>query len=229
MLQIAKSEMHLFRVPKSNRTILLQVHTGLFFELNPLYESILKICDGLTEKEVANELANEFAQEDVLEAIEVLAAAELIYDASLQMFSETLPPNPSVCRLPDMGTDASLFYITLHVSHACNVKCSYCFAHGGDYGGVPGYMTPHVAKQAVRWALGEARSLGRCQIDFFGGEPLLNFKLIREIVPFARERANRVGVQVSFGIATNGTLISDEITQFLIDEEIHIQLYLHYR
>ena len=224
VLRIAKSEMHLFRTSQSKRTFLFQVYTGLFFELNPLYESILKICDGLTDQEVVFELADEFPGEDVLKAVEVLAEAQLIYDASLKLHSDTQGPDQGICGLPESEPRESQFHITLHVSHACNVKCTYCFAHGGDYGRVPGFMTPHVARQAVRWALSEARSFGRCQIDFFGGEPLLNFELIRDIIPFAREYAHRVGVQVSFGIATNGTLISDEILQFLIDEEIHIQV-----
>ena len=216
--------MHHFRISKSNRTILFQVHTGLFFELSPLYESILRICDGLTEQEIAIELAEEFACEDVLEAIEVLIAAELMYDASLALFSDTQVPDRGICRLPDSGPGTTHFHITLHVAHACNLKCAYCFAHGGDYGGQPRFMRPEVARQAVQWALGEAKPFQRCQIDFFGGEPLLNFVLIRDVVHFAREYADRVGVQVSFGIATNGTLISEEILQFLIDEEIHVQV-----
>lgn len=120
MLQIKKSEMHLFRTSGWNSTFLFQVQSGLFFELNLLHESILKICDGRTEQEIALELANEFACEDVLKAIGVLAAAELIYDASLEMFSQTQPQYPNVCRLPDSGTSTSQFYITLWQVNAPN-------------------------------------------------------------------------------------------------------------
>ena len=61
-------------------------------------------------------------------------------------------------------------------------------------------MQPDVARQAVRWALDSAVPFHKCQIDFFGGEPLLNFELIREIVPFAREYSRDVGVDVSLGL-----------------------------
>ena len=224
MFKFARSKINLFRTSRDDRTILFQVATGLFFELSPLYESILKVGDGLTVREIVFELADEFSCEDVKKALEVLVGAGILYGGSSNLFSQRQPADQGNRGSPDFGHVAGNYHITLHVSHACNVKCTYCFAHGGDYGRKPVFMKPHVAKQAVRWALSQARSFDRCQIDFFGGEPLLNFELIRDIVPFAREYADRVGVQVSFGIATNGTLISEEILQFLIDEEIHIQV-----
>ena len=87
-------------------------------------------------------------------------------------------------------------------------------------------MQPDVAEQAIRWIITEAQALGRCQIDFFGGEPLLNFPLMRKLVPFAKSQAARLGVQVGFGIVTNGTLLTDEMKQFLIDEKFQIKVSL---
>ena len=116
--------------------------------------------------------------------------------------------------------------VSLHVSHTCNIQCAYCFAHGGDYGGKAMLMQPKVAEQAIRWIISEAQALGRCQIDFFGGEPLLNFPLLRELVPFAKSLSARLGVQVGFGIVTNGTLLTDEMKQFLIDEKFQIKISL---
>ena len=109
VLRIAKSEMHLFKKSPCKCTFLFQVHTGLFFEVNPLYESILKICDGLTDQEVVSELANEFSGEDVLKAIEVLAEAQLIFDASLKLLSDTHGPNQDICGLPESEPGESQF------------------------------------------------------------------------------------------------------------------------
>ena len=81
--------------------------------------------------------------------------------------------------------------VSLHVSHTCNIQCAYCFAHGGDYGGKAMLMQPDVAEQAIRWIVTEAQVFGRCQIDFFGGEPLLNFPLMQELVPFAKSLGSR--------------------------------------
>ncbi len=224
MLQIEKSDIHLFRTSEDNRAIMFQVDTGLFFELYPLAETILKECDGLSAENIVSNLDGEYNRSDVLNTIEALAEAGFISDASLHMLPTKALVDERPCESPGLNTFSDPFHITLHVAHACNIKCAYCFAHGGDYGGQPGVMQPDVAHQAVRWALDSSIPFRRCQIDFFGGEPLLNFELIGEVVPFAREYARKVGVDVSFGITTNGSLMTEEINQFLMDEEFQIKV-----
>ena len=223
-MQITRSEMHLFRTHANTRAMVFQVNTGFFFALSPLSESILRKCEGLSDETVAVELGVENDRREVLNAIDALSEAGLIDLGCDGEHPVTPPGDKEACTNGESAVRADQFHITLHVSHACNVKCTYCFAHGGDYGRPPGLMKPHVATQAVRWALSEARPFGRCQIDFFGGEPLLNFELIRDMVLYARGYARRVGVSVSFGIATNGTVMSPEILEFLIDQEIQIQV-----
>ena len=226
MMRIEKSDMHLFRTP-DNRIIAFQVDSGLFFELDPLYEAILRRCEGQSTELVAKDLIGRYDHEEVLDAIEDLVRIGLISDGALKLLPDVPPTEvTTTCGASDETVPDDRLHITLHVSHSCNIKCAYCFAHGGDYGGKPTLMKPDVARQAVRWALNEARSSGRCQIDFFGGEPLLNFDLIQEIVPYARLYASEVGVEVFFGITTNGTLLSDEVNRFLIDENIQVQISL---
>ena len=186
----------------------------------------MRKCEGLSVEAVAVELAHEYNRSDVLNAIEVLSEAGLIDLGCDGQHPETPPGDKVACPDAESSVNAGQFHITLHVAHACNVKCAYCFAHGGDYGGRPGLMTTEVAWQAVQWALREAKPFGKCQIDFFGGEPLLNFDLIRDLVPYARECARRLCIEVSFGIATNGTVMSAEILEFLMEEEIQIQVSL---
>ena len=223
MPSIARSEMHLFKTSEKSRAMVFQVHTGFFFELSPVCEAIVRKCEGLSCEAMAIELSDEFDRSVVLNAIGVLTEAGLIDVGSIRQHPAT-PPGNEACAFVETTVPSDLFHITLHVAHACNMKCTYCFAHGGDYGGPPGFMQPDVARQAVRWALREAKPYGRCQMDFFGGEPLLNFDLIRDIVPYAREYARRLGIEVYFGIATNGTVMSAEILEFLINEEIQIQV-----
>ena len=224
MLRIETSDMHLFRTSEDNRAIVFQVDTGLFFELDTIAETILKECDGRSVENIVSELAGDYSRNDVLNTVDVLAEAGLISDASLQLIPNQMLVDERTCESPGLNTFADPFHITLHVAHACNIKCAYCFAHGGDYGGQPGFMQPDVAHQAVRWALDSAVPFHKCQIDFFGGEPLLNFELIRKVVPFAREYAHKIGVDVSFGMTTNGSLMTEEIDQFLIDEEFQVKV-----
>lgn len=224
MLQVARSDLHLFQTSQLKRPVVFLVDSGVYFQLNPLAEAILRSCEGRSTEAIAADFAEEYDREEVVEHIEALANAGLISDASLRLLPTTTPVDKRMSEISRSDVGAVPFHITLHVAHACNIKCAYCFAHGGDYGGQPGFMRPDVAQQAVRWALDSAIPFRRCQIDFFGGEPLLNFELIGEVVPFARDYARKVGVDVSFGITTNGSLMTDEINLFLIDEEFHIKV-----
>lgn len=226
MYKISKSELHLLKPSHNIRSIVFHVDTGLFFSVDPLCEAILERCDGRPFEEIVVELTAEYDREDVVEAVDVLAEAGLIIDASLQLLPTTALTDKKDDNPPESAADQGSLHITLHVAHTCNMNCAYCFAHGGDYGRPAGFMRPDIARKAVRWALSEVKPLGTCQIDFFGGEPLLNFGLIREVVLYAREFADRVGVEVCFGIATNGTVLSAEIIEFLVDEEIQIQVSL---
>lgn len=218
-----RMDRHLFRTSQNNRAIVLQVDTGFFFEVDALCEAVLRWSDTPTNEAVPLDPTQGFDPRLVSQAIRVLTDAGLINARSIpphSTSSHSRQSNPT--RETSGGSD--VFGITLHVAHACNLKCAYCFAHGGDYGGQPRLMRAEVARQAVRWVMQEAKSFQQCRIGFFGGEPLLNFELIREIIPFAREHASRLGIGVSFGIATNGTVMSPEMLEFLIHEEVQIQV-----
>ena len=223
MLCIRKCEMHLFQAADKKQFIAYQIETGLFFELDTLFQSILECCEGLSVAQVVQVLTDQYEAEEIVEAIEELAQVGLISDGALPVVSH-VPTTEGVAACGVSQTDR--LQVSLHVSHTCNIQCAYCFAHGGDYGGKAMLMQPDVAEQAIRWIVTEAQALGRCQIDFFGGEPLLNFPLMQKLVPFARSLSARLGVQVGFGIVTNGTLLTEEMKQFLIDEKFQIKVSL---
>ena len=226
MATFEKRKLHLFRTIASDRAVMFQIVTGFFFLVDELCEAVLKKSERLTRAALIMELSDEYDCTEVVDAIDELTERGLIYSNSAARQSVILRTNKQVCSDANPAVGTNPFHVTLHVAHACNIKCAYCFAHGGDYGGRPRFMEPEVARQAVHWALREAVPFGRCQIDFFGGEPLLNFELIRDVVSYARDYARRLGVQVSFGIATNGTVMSSEILEFFINEEFQVQISL---
>jgi uncharacterized protein len=106
--------------------------------------------------------------------------------------------------------------LVLHVAHTCNLGCGYCYAEQGLYKGRAELMTEDRAREYVDWLLGqadpEARSIG---ITFFGGEPLLNFDVVRIAAEHAQLRARERGVSLRFSMTTNGTLVTEEIATFL--------------
>lgn len=114
--------------------------------------------------------------------------------------------------------------ICLYVAHHCNLACRYCFA--GAAGATEKLMTAAAARRAVDFLLTASGNRRRVEIDFFGGEPLLNFAVIRETVGYARARARAAGKQVGFTVTTNGLLLKREVRQFLLDEQINVVLSL---
>jgi len=100
--------------------------------------------------------------------------------------------------------------LCLHISHQCNFTCTYCFAGRGDYGN-SGLMTAEVGCAAIDWLCAGSGSIRNLDIDFFGGEPLLNIPVIEEIIAYARSLETKWGKRFRFTLTTNGLLIDDAV------------------
>ena len=116
--------------------------------------------------------------------------------------------------------------LCLHVAHACQMRCSYCFAAGGNYGGALELMPRRVARAAVDMLLDPSSPVRRWAIDFFGGEPLLNWPVVVDTVAYARSRAEALGGEVQFTLTTNGLELSAERLQWLIRERVNLVVSL---
>lgn len=109
----------------------------------------------------------------------------------------------------------------LHISHDCNLRCDYCFAGTGDFGtGHRMEMPLEVGKKAIDFLIEKSENRRNLELDFFGGEPLMNFDVVKEIVRYAREREKECGKNFRFTITTNGTLLTDDRIDF-INQEMH--------
>ena len=109
--------------------------------------------------------------------------------------------------------------MALFLTQTCNLRCLYCYGDGGEYG-ERGLMDAETARAAVDWLLESSLEAEKVHISFFGGEPLLGFSLLREVVAYARKQAAARGKVVRFNLTTNGTLLSDAVIAFLADEQI---------
>jgi len=101
-------------------------------------------------------------------------------------------------------------YASLAVAQSCNLGCTYCYADGGDFGGTPAIMGDDVARATVERLLADAEAGGRVGLAYIGGEPLLNRSLIHDTTAYATSRGAELGIEVTFSITTNGTLLRDE-------------------
>lgn len=114
----------------------------------------------------------------------------------------------------------------LHVAHDCNMRCEYCFASSGEYHGGRALMSIEVAKKAIDYLLLHSKDRQNLELDFFGGEPLMNLDVIRETVRYAREKEKTYGKVFRFTTTTNGLLLNDETIDFLNREMSNIVLSL---
>lgn len=116
--------------------------------------------------------------------------------------------------------------LCLHVSHDCNLRCRYCFADEGAYHSVRETMSLDVAKAAVDFLIRESGNRKVLEVDFFGGEPLMNFDVVRETVYYAKSQADKAGKKFLFTTTTNGLLLDDEKIKFFNEEMENVVLSL---
>ena len=123
-------------------------------------------------------------------------------------------------KFADMMINASVKSMCLNISHDCNLACEYCFASKGGFGGERCLMSGETARKAIDFLI--ERSVGRrnLEVDFFGGEPLMNFDVVRKTVEYARSKEAEYGKNFRFTITTNGLLLDDDKIDF-INREMH--------
>ncbi len=114
--------------------------------------------------------------------------------------------------------------LCLNICHDCNMRCGYCFADGGSYHTARDYMSLDVAKKAVDFLIQNSGGRKSLEIDFFGGEPLLNLDVIKDTVEYAKERAAESGKEFSFTLTTNCVLLDDETIEYLNKEMYNVVL-----
>lgn len=110
--------------------------------------------------------------------------------------------------------------LCLHVAHACNLDCAYCFARQGKYHGEEALMSFDVGKRALDMLIEKSGTRRNLEVDFFGGEPLLNWEVVKQLVDYARSREQDTGKNFRFTFTTNGVLLNDEIIAYL-NREMH--------
>lgn len=110
--------------------------------------------------------------------------------------------------------------LCLHICHDCNLRCKYCFASEGTYKSAREHMPLEVGKSAVDFLIAHSGSRRNLEIDFFGGEPLMNIDVVKSIVEYARAREKECGKKFNFTITTNCLLLSDELIEFF-NKEMH--------
>ena len=190
----------------------------LAYDLISMYESTPKdqIIDTLADKYSAEGVC----RDDVAECYEDVTS--LKEDGKL--FSpDTFAPISTKLKEKTSGVVKAL---CLHVAHTCNLNCSYCFASQGKYSGERAIMSEEVGKRALDFLIENSGTRHNLEVDFFGGEPLMNFDVVKNLVAYARQREKETGKNFRFTLTTNGVLIDDDVIDFANREMSNVVLSL---
>ena len=116
--------------------------------------------------------------------------------------------------------------LCIHIAHTCNLNCEYCFASQGKYHGERAVMSFEVGKQALDFLVENSGTRKNLEVDFFGGEPLMNFEVVKQMVTYARSIEKEKGKNFRFTLTTNGLLIDDDVIEFSNKEMSNVVLSL---
>ncbi len=205
---------HQYRMGGLN--IVLDTCSGSIHLVDDETYELISVFENVPRGEAVAQIAGKYA----LPSREV----EEIYDALLslkeagKLFTpDRFAPMAGTLKAKTGGVVKAL---CLHVAHSCNLNCSYCFASQGKYHGERALMSFEVGKQSLEFLIAHSGSRKNLEVDFFGGEPLMNFCVVKELVAYARRRERETGKRFRFTLTTNGMLIDDEVIDFA-NREMH--------
>lgn len=114
--------------------------------------------------------------------------------------------------------------LCLHIAHDCNLACRYCFAGQGEYNGESALMSADTGKKAIDFLIKSSGNRRNLEVDFFGGEPLMNFEVVKEIVAYGRSLEEKYNKKFRFTLTTNGVLLNDDVLEFANKEMSNLVL-----
>ncbi|MDD6604215.1 MAG: thioether cross-link-forming SCIFF peptide maturase [Eubacteriales bacterium] len=206
--------------------IILDQNSGCVHSVDDVAYDIINMYSTTPKEEIAEYILNKYndrrdvTPEDIqlcFEDIEgLIAEGRLFAEDSFEATAAEFKKRQGVIKA-----------ICLHVAHGCNLNCEYCFAGKGEYGGTDkGLMSVEVGKRALDYLVEQSGSRKNLEVDFFGGEPLLNWDVCKELVKYGRELEKKYNKNFRFTLTTNGVLVDDEVIDFCNKEMSNVVLSL---
>ena len=206
--------------------IVLDVNSGSVHVVDDVVYDVIPVAfealdKGIEEEKlsniVSNSLKDKYPQADLQEALaeilelkkEGLLGTEDIYENYIIDFKKRETVVKALC---------------LHIAHDCNLACKYCFAEEGEYHGRRALMSFEVGKKALDFLVANSGNRVNLEVDFFGGEPLMNWQVVKDLVKYGRSLEKPHNKKFRFTLTTNGILLNDEIIEFLNQEMSNVVL-----
>ena len=206
--------------------IVLDVCSGAVHAVDEVAYDIISLFEKHSREEViANIKAKYLAKDGITEKDieECYAQVESLKESGELFAPDTFEPMAGTLKEKTAGVVKAL---CLHIAHTCNLNCSYCFASQGKYHGERAVMSFEVGKRALDFLVENSGTRHNLEVDFFGGEPLMNFDVVKQLVAYARSIEKEKGKNFRFTLTTNGVLIDDDVIDFANRECSNVVLSL---
>ena len=215
---------HQYRMGELN--IVLDVFSGSIHVVDDIAYDIIGMYEKCSADEIVAEILSRYGDREGVNEGEIRECLSQIEElkAAGQLFApDTFAPMAGKLKEKTSGVVKAL---CLHIAHTCNLNCSYCFASQGKFHGERAVMSFEVGKQALDYLIENSGSRRNLEVDFFGGEPLLNFGVVKQLVAYARSVEKEKGKNFRFTLTTNGMLIDDNVIDFCNREMSNVVLSL---
>ncbi len=206
--------------------IVLDICSGSVHVVDNVAYDIIAIFESEAKENIIAQMSEKYLGVDGItkEDIEECYAQVLgLKEAGKLFVEDSFEPMAGELKRKTSGVVKAL---CLHIAHTCNLNCSYCFASQGKYHGERAVMSYEVGRRALDFLVENSGSRRNLEVDFFGGEPLLNFEVVKKLVAYARSIEKEKNKNFRFTLTTNGMLIDDDVIDFANREMSNVVLSL---
>ncbi|MBQ4640876.1 MAG: thioether cross-link-forming SCIFF peptide maturase [Clostridia bacterium] len=206
--------------------IVLDVCSGAVHVVDDVAYDIIALFEENSREEILRQMEEKYLGKDDISAADLQECYDQV--VSLKESGKLFAPDtfePMAGKLKEK-TAGVVKALCLHIAHTCNLNCAYCFASQGKYHGDRAVMSFEVGKRALDFLIENSGSRHNLEVDFFGGEPLMNFDVVKQLVAYARSVEKEKGKNFRFTLTTNGVLIDDDVIEFANKECSNVVLSL---
>ena len=202
--------------------IVLDTYSGAVHCVDDLSYDIIELYEQKDKEEIKKEMLEKYKNLTKADLEETIKEIENLKNNG-KLFSKDIYEGKS---LDLKKRDSVVKALCLHIAHTCNLNCEYCFAGQGKYHGEDALMSFEVGKQAIDFLVKNSGTRKNLEVDFFGGEPLVNFDVVKQIVKYARSIEKENNKHFRFTLTTNGVLLDEDVIDFLNKEMNNVVLSL---
>lgn len=207
------------RYQSNGYNIVLDINSGCIHLVDEVtYEVLPYLEEGMEAAAIAEKLGDRFKKEDVETSV---TECKKLQEQGM-LFTKDIYEN--IIDEFTKNRQTVVKALCLHIAHDCNLACRYCFAEEGEYHGRRALMSYEVGKQALDFLIANSGNRKNLEVDFFGGEPLMNWQVVKDLVAYGREQEKIHNKNFRFTLTTNGVLLDDEIMEFANKEMANVVL-----